>query len=226
MTLRWYHRLALPLVPALLLPFLAAPTCQGPVVGPRTFGEDSIVIPMDECWQPYSQQDIEPGAVPLGGNCSGTYTKGALYGYGLVYYLIQNGVPVYWVINPNKTTVTDVDFTVPGATSQGNLYNWGQASAHLAATTGAPLGVEAAGTNTWQCPNQGICYRGGPFVIDGAYFQTVYNLLSSGGVFAQFANNIQLHVMHPTSPYTGYVAKTLEGTPPQIAILGIPGQDC
>src|ERR1700677_1826416 len=114
MRLRWYHRVALPVVPALILPFLAAPTCQGPVVGPRQFGDDSIVIPMDECWQPYNQNDIEPATVPLGGAgsaCSGTYTKGALYGYGLVYYLIQNDVPVYWVINPSKVNVTDVDFT-------------------------------------------------------------------------------------------------------------------
>ncbi len=229
MRLRWYHRAAIPILPALLLPFIAAPTCQGPVVGPRQFGDDSIIIPMDECWQPYHQTDTEPATVPLGGtgsSCSKTYTKGALYAYGLVYYLIQNDVPVYWVINPNKTSVTGVDFTVPGATSQGTLYDWGQATATAAAHNGAALGVEAVGTNDWQCPQQGICYRGGPFVIDGSDFQTVYNLLSSGGVFAQFANNIQLHVMHPTAPYTGNVAKTLEGTPPQIAILGIPGVDC
>ena len=229
MRLRWYHRIALPVLPALLLPFLAAPTCQGPIVGPRQFGDDSIVIPMDECWQPYQQQETVPATVPLGGTgsvCSATYTHGALYSYGLVYYLIQNNVPVYWVINQQKVNVTDVDFSVPGATSQGNLYDWGQANATAAAHNGTALGVEAAGTNFWQCPQQGVCYRGGPFVIDGSDFQTVYNLLSSGGVFAQFANEVQLHVMHPSTPYTGYVAKTLEGTPPQIAILGIPGADC
>jgi MYXO-CTERM domain-containing protein len=229
MRLRWYHRVALPVVPALLLPLLAAPTCQGPVVGPRQFGDDSIVIPMDECWQPYKQQETVPATVPLGGAgsvCSATYSTGALFGYGLVYYLIQNGVPVYWIINQSKVNVTDVDLSVPGATSQGNLYDWGQATATAAAHNGAALGVEAVGTNFWQCGQQGLCYRGGPFVIDGADFQTVYNLLSSGGVFTQFANKIALHVMHPTTPYTGYVAKTLEGTPPQIAILGIPGADC
>ncbi|HUB09845.1 MAG TPA: MopE-related protein [Myxococcales bacterium] len=223
--MRWY-RLAFPLVPALLLPFVAAPTCQGPVVGPRQFGDDSIVIPMDECWQPYHQNDKEPATVPLGGVCSGTYTKGALYAYGLVYYLIENGVPVYWGINPSKTHVTDVDFSIPGTSSQGNLYDWAGTSAAQAAHNGTALGVETAGANDWQCAQQGLCYRGGPFVIDGSDFQTVYDLLSSGGVFAQFANNVQLHVIHPSAPYTVNVAKTLEGTPPQIAILGIPGSDC
>ena len=129
MRLRWYHRAALPLIPVMLLPFLAAPTCSGPVVGPRAFGDDSLVIPMDECWQPYNQSDKEPGSVPLGGAgsvCSSSYTKGVLYAYGLVYYLIQNNVPVYWIIDPNKTSVSGVDFTVPGAASQGNLYDWGR----------------------------------------------------------------------------------------------------
>ncbi|MHB1847012.1 MAG: hypothetical protein ACYCWW_19495, partial [Deltaproteobacteria bacterium] len=114
--------LALPLAPLALgllaLPLLA-PTCQGPVRGPRQFGDDSIVIPMDECWQPYqgsgTNADTEPGALPLNGAsyCSSQYTKGALTGYGLVYYLLQNGVTVYWGIAANKGAVTDEDFDIP-----------------------------------------------------------------------------------------------------------------
>ncbi|MHB1845574.1 MAG: IPT/TIG domain-containing protein, partial [Deltaproteobacteria bacterium] len=73
----------------------------------------------------------------------------------------------------------------------------------------------------------GLCYRGGPFVIDGSQFTQVYNLLSqTTGPFAQFKNAIHLHVIHPSSPYTVNVAKTLIGTPPKIAIMAMPGGDC
>ena len=237
--MRWY-RLALPLLPALLLPFVAAPTCQGPVVGPRQFGDDSIVIPMDECWQPYqgsgTNADQQPASIPLDGAsaCSSQYTKGSLYGYGLVYYLIQNGITVYWGIKQNKGAVTDEDFDIPASSLAGaghgaNLYDFGQSSATAAAHSGAALSMMAGGSaNTSQCRGgTGLCYRGGPFVIDGSQFTQVYDLLQSGGPFASFtASTVHLHVIHPSSPYTVYVAKTLEGTPPKVGIMAMPGGDC
>ncbi|MHB8419432.1 MAG: MopE-related protein [Myxococcales bacterium] len=237
--MRWY-RVALPLLPALLLPFVAAPTCQGPVTGPRQFGDDSIVIPMDECWQPYqgsgTNHDVEPGSVPLDGAsaCSSQYTQGALYGYGLVYYLIQNGITVYWGIKASKGAVTDEDFDIPASSLTGtghgaNLYDFGQSTATAAAHNGAALSMMAAGSaNNSQCRGgAGLCYRGGPFVIDGSQFTQVYDLLKSGGSFAPFtASTLHLHVIHPSTPYTVNVAKTLEGTPPKVGIMAMPGGDC
>ncbi len=236
------RRLALPLAPlaaGLLAIPLLAPTCQGPVTGPRQFGDDSIVIPMDECWQPYqgsgANADQEPGSVPLDGasSCSSRYTKGALYAYGLVYYLMQNGITVYWGINPKKGAVTDEDFYVPSSsfgTGYGaNLYDFGQTNATNAAHSGASLPMMNGGTaNTSQCrEGAGLCYRGGPFVIDGSQFSQVNSLLNSGAPFNQFtASTIQLHVLHPSTPYTVNVAKTLEGAPPKVGIMAMPGGDC
>ncbi len=229
--MRW-SRLTYPLLPALVaLPLLSAPTCQGPVTGSRQFGDGTIVIPMDECWQPYQgsgqNADREPPGGALGGACTGNYTQGALYAYGLVYYLIQHGVTVYWAIGANKASVTDVDFSVPGSTSQGNLYAWSQATADAAAHNGPPLGVEPAGSSDFQCPQPGLCYRGGPFVIDGADFQTVYDLLGSGPPFDQFNDStIHLHVLHPSHPFTIHIGRTMQGSPPKIAIMAVPGGDC
>ncbi len=236
------RRLALPLAPlaaGLLAIPLLAPTCQGPVTGPRQFGDDSIVIPMDECWQPYqgsgANADQEPGSVPLDGasSCSSRYTKGALYAYGLVYYLMQNGITVYWGINPKKGAVTDEDFYVPSSsfgTGYGaNLFDFGQTNATSAAHSGASLSMMNGGTaNTSQCrEGAGLCYRGGPFVIDGSQFSQVNSLLNSGAPFNQFtASTIQLHVLHPSTPYTVNVAKTLEGAPPKVGIMAMPGGDC
>jgi uncharacterized protein (TIGR03382 family) len=236
--MRW-PRLAFPLAPALLALPLMAPNCpSGPVAGNRQFGNDSIVIPMDECWQPYQNPggggDTEPsGGTGLGSSCSSTYTPGVLYAYGLVYYLVQNGINVYWIINPNKTTVSDVDFSVPtpDGGSQATLYNWDAGTAHDSAN-GTAISNEAAfpdaGTGTTaECAQAGLCYRGGPFIIDGADYKTVYALLSSAGLpFSAFVNKIQLHVMHPAAPFTAFVNRTLAGSPPKIGILAVPGTDC
>ncbi len=238
--MRW-PRLAYPLVPALLALPLMAPNCpSGPVSGSRQFGEDSIVIPMDECWQPYKNPsgggDTEPSnGRGLGGSCSSTYTPGVLYAYGLVYYLVQNGINVYWIINPNKSSVTDVDFSVTSfdGGAQATLYDWDAGTAHdsangslIANEPSYPDGGADAGP-TAQCAQSGLCYRGGPFIIDGADYTKVYNLLSSGAApFSAFANNVQLHVMHPTTPFSAFVNRTLAGSPPKIAILAIPGVDC
>jgi hypothetical protein len=53
----------------------------GDGTGPRTFGAQSLVIPMDLSYQ----------------------ATGMFQAYGLVYQLLVNHIHVYWIIDPNKT---------------------------------------------------------------------------------------------------------------------------
>ena len=59
--------------------------------------------------------------------------------YGLVYRLLQNGIPVRWAIKEAKTAITDVDVSASSVRDK---------------RTGTALGA-------WD-------YRGGPFIIDSA----------------------------------------------------------
>lgn len=71
-------------------------------------GRNAIIIPMDRCHQPIpggGKYDppgsgsaawcVNPGVVDSSGN-------GMIEAYGLVYRLMQEGIPVYWAINPTK----------------------------------------------------------------------------------------------------------------------------
>lgn len=71
-------------------------------------GRNSIIIPMDRCHQPIpggGKYDppgsgsaawcANPGVIDSSGN-------GMIEAYGLVYRLMQEGIPVYWAINPTK----------------------------------------------------------------------------------------------------------------------------
>ena len=59
--------------------------------------------------------------------------------YGLVYKLLQNGIPVRWGIKESKTAITDVDVSAASVRDK---------------RTGTALGA-------WD-------YRGGPFIVDSA----------------------------------------------------------
>src|SRR5688572_10781667 len=54
-----------------------------PAVGaaPQTFPSGSLIIPMDQTYQ----------------------DRGTLQAYGLLFQLLRQGVPVQWVIDPDKT---------------------------------------------------------------------------------------------------------------------------
>ncbi len=86
-----------------------------------TFSTGSLIIPMDT-------------------GTSGQ-NNGMLTAYGLVYQLLRNGVPVYWVINPLKPENGD-DFAVPFAAALQDV------------RTGATLAPRS--------------YRGGPFLVASA----------------------------------------------------------
>lgn len=92
---------------------------------PTNFSSGSLIIPMD--------------TDTSGNHASYNQNLGMWKAYGLVYRLLQNGVPVSWAIRQNKTSASEIDFTVSS--------------------------VKDLRTNTalssWD-------YRGGAFVVDSA----------------------------------------------------------
>ncbi|MDB4959002.1 MAG: Type fimbrial biosis protein PilY1 [Myxococcales bacterium] len=69
----------------------------------RSGTDYAIVIPMDYCHQAGSASPTD-GSAPTW--CSKpTSPGGMVLAYGLVYRLLQNGIPVYWYVNPSKDPV-------------------------------------------------------------------------------------------------------------------------
>ena len=117
----------------------------------------AIIIPLDRCHQPPAATGYNPvttdGSNPTWcKDPTGTVGNGMNYAYGLAYRLMQQNIPVYWIVNPTKApssvsgisdveTEKDVDFWVvsnAGAATNGNPPASGAGlSAALAGT--APL---------------------------------------------------------------------------------------
>jgi hypothetical protein len=89
------------------------------------FAAGSLIIPMD--------------TDTTANHASFNQNQGMWKAYGLLYRLLQNGIPVRWAIASPKTTTNDVDFNVSSVSE---------------VRTSTALG-------SWD-------YRGGPFIIDSA----------------------------------------------------------
>jgi len=174
--------------------------------------DKAIVIPMDRCHQVVAQGGaLAPPTVaaawcanpgPFSANDNGMYEA-----YGLVFRLMQNGIPVYWAINPTKEA--------PALTSGQNLNSQSYANkdvdmwilsagatapslttASLTTCNGAcvpPVKLLNPATLTpsaaWTYSKKEFPLRGGAFVIapeDRARFN---NLFRRTGEFASFAGN-------------------------------------
>ena len=92
---------------------------------PVTFAAGSLIIPMD--------------ADTSANHASFNQNLGMWKAYGLVYKLLQNGIPVRWGIKESKTAITEVDISAASVRDK---------------RTGTALGA-------WD-------YRGGPFIVDSA----------------------------------------------------------
>jgi hypothetical protein len=90
------------------------------------FSSGSLIVPMD--------------TDSSGNHASYNQNYGMWKTYGLVYKLMQSGVPVQWAISPTKTSTSDVDVSVSSVKDK---------------RTGTAL-------SSWD-------YSGGPFIIDSAY---------------------------------------------------------
>lgn len=127
--------LVLTLVSAFVSSSLPAQAPPNPVPAPETIQSGALVIPMDNVNQ---------------GNAAGTTFN--LRAYGLVNLLLQNNVPVKWVIKPGKSK-EDIDF-----------------SANV---------TRVAGTQGTAGP-AALSFAGGPFVVANEFdTQAVRNLIST-----------------------------------------------
>ena len=98
---------------------------RAPAASPTTFAAGSLIIPMD--------------ADTSANHASFNQNLGMWKAYGLVYRLLQNGIPVRWGIKESKTAITEVDVSAASVRDK---------------RTGTALGA-------WD-------YRGGPFIVDSA----------------------------------------------------------
>ena len=217
---RWLAGLAPLAVAALALP-LMAPTCGSGTTGTKTFARGSLVIPMDRCFQYSTDDNTVTSSTPLtrcpaGANdLAGSRDPGdVVKAYGLVYELVRNNIPVYWVINPAKTAPDDTlnpDITLSySGGPPAYLYDWNTGG------TGAPP-VQSSGT---------IGYIGGPFVVDGSDAARASTIMQAYKAGSTAFASVNVHVSNVAFQAT--VAKTMAGgwsaggtTPPKLALLDI-----
>ena len=90
-----------------------------------TASAKALIIPLDRCHQRVANSGVESPAgsgpprnadnTPNLGNgwCASPTTTGdgMFQAYGLVYRLMQKGIPVYWLVNPTKTPSAVVSYT-------------------------------------------------------------------------------------------------------------------
>jgi len=124
---------------------------QAALAQERTFQPGSLIIPMDLAYQ----------------------DRGLFQAYGLVFALLQHGVKVYWVINPDKT------WHAAPCNTPGDLCTWDcfeEGSGVKCPYPTASPDFFAAADVRWQeggrAPDGTTIarhgYRGGPFVVDAA----------------------------------------------------------
>ena len=104
--------------------------------GTKSFASGTLIIPMD--------------TDTTGNHTSFNQNYGMWKAYGLVYKLLQNGIPVQWGIATSKVSTSDIDFSVSSVIDQ---------------RTSTALG-------NWD-------YRGGPFIIDSAHAAEAMPIISA-----------------------------------------------
>lgn len=181
---------------------------------PQSFGPGSLIIPMDQAYQ----------------------DRGMLQAYGLLFQLLRQGVPVQWVIDPDKTwhaapcnTPGDLcawDCAVEG-TGVKCAYPTASPDFFAASTIRWDSGGASAGTTI---ANHG--YRGGPFVIDAAHHDAAMAIIDAWNDQARWPANpwaqraiFQVVSVHEASAaFTGNVSRPLVAAP-TIAVFSDGNED-
>ncbi|MFZ5471650.1 MAG: hypothetical protein ACOZIN_19665 [Myxococcota bacterium] len=194
----------------------------------RTFPAGSLIIPMDNCWQP--GQNTSPAAPCENPEWSGGYTtptaatftpkpgnpaigappNSATMTYGTLWFLLRHGITVSWIVNSAKTSIDGVDLQI------NSPWWWPVAQLNRGAApyTGTwyyninPIAPQTTGT---------VSFKGGPFVIHANEAARALRVLqqlarvpptrASGGNYATFFANVRIYQAQVS--FNGDVAKIM-----------------
>lgn len=166
------------------------------LAGSRTFPAGSYIIPLEPCWQP--NNDPQVSALPAGCDTDNN-DQGIFHAYGMVYDLLSNGVPAYWIINPDKANKEAIDFSIAKGGAAASV----QIIHSKALTSSGSL--------------RQVDYRGGPFVID-ANDLTPEIKATAENIIKSIYTSAKVHIAG--YDFSAPVDKILSGTPPKVAVLG------
>ena len=193
---------------------LVAGAAPSATAAPQTFPSGSLIIPMDHAYQ----------------------DRGVLQAYGLLFQLLRQGVPVQWVIAPDKTwhaapcnTVGDPcpwDCAIEGS---GIKCPYPTASPDFYAATVVRWDSSGAAPGT-VISNHG--YRAGPFVIDAAHRAAAMAIIDAWNDQTAWAANpwaqrsvfnvVSVH--EATAAFTGNVSRPMVAAP-TIAVFSDGNED-
>ncbi|GAB4368003.1 MAG: hypothetical protein Kow00128_12950 [Deltaproteobacteria bacterium] len=171
------------------------------------FSEGDYIIPMDSVLQPYNYDSTV---------CTDT-DYGIMQAYGLVYKLLDAGVTVYWIINPNPNRTGSYNAAYPDMTLSGAAP---VVELHPDSDTRGSAGLSSATE---------IKYYGGPFVINvqnPSVKTKVDNVIATwvADPANSRVNRCPTDVKHVTIHvskvnFSAPVGRVMRGTPPKIALL-------
>jgi stigma-specific protein Stig1 len=193
------------------LAVMGASTCNTNAPAARSFGPGSLVIPMDNCYQ---RRDGSTPAQTVGCTAAASADDGVLRAYGLVYFLLKNGVPVYWAVDgaTPKLTATAADVTVdaPPSGAVVQKLRWSDG-------TFVDFGFPAATK---------ITYVGGPFIVDAQDAPRALAMMTSGGDpahadFTRFQTEAVVDIHRVQVAFNVIQVRPITTTPPKIAILNV-----
>jgi hypothetical protein len=171
------------------------------MAGTKTFPAGSYIFPVDPCWQPNN----DPNVITQPSYCdSDKDDQGIFHVYGMVYDLLKLGVPVYWIIQPNKSTPHDIDMSII------------KGGSNPAVTIYHSTALSSSGSIAQ------IDYSGGPFVIDinditpdiQTQAEQIIGIAAGGNIYT----SSKIH--QANYDFSAEVDKILSGTPPKVAVLG------
>lgn len=204
--------LALALVVVITVALPVAPARAG---YERTFGEGSLIVPMDLAYQ----------------------DTGMLQAYGLVYQLLRQGVTVYWVIDEDKVwhhapCDTAGDECAWDCAEEGSGDKCPYPTASPDFFVGATILWDSDGAATAGETISRHGYRGGPFVIDAADAEAARAIVDAWNDEAAWDDNpwarrtvrevVSVH--EATESFVGDVQKEMIA-PPTIAVFSDGNED-
>lgn len=181
---------------------------------PRTFPAGSLIIPMDLAYQ----------------------DEGLLQAYGLLFQLLRQGVPVSWVIDPDKT------WHDAPCDSAGDLCAWdcaiegsGIKCPYPTASPDFFVATAVVWSDAGTAPGTAIAnhgYRGGPFVIEASFRDAAIDIIDAwndpslwpGNPWAQRAVGGVVTVHETSAAFTGEVSRELLAAP-TIAVFSDGNED-